>query len=70
MSKQETFTVMYDKGEVVNGVNIRPFKTFKSVMTPDLQNKVDKGWLVKGTVKEEKLKAVRRSSSKKVSKKK
>lgn len=49
MSKQETFTVMHDKGEFVGGKNIRPYETFKSVMTDELQEKVDKGFLFLGS---------------------
>lgn len=60
MSKVETLTVMYDKGENVNGVNIRPYQTFKAEITPEIQEKIKKGFLVKGTVTEDTLKGVKK----------
>lgn len=50
-TKKETFTVMHELGEKVDGTNVRPYETFQSVMTPELEEKVKKGYLVKGVLK-------------------
>jgi hypothetical protein len=68
--KMVTFTVMHDKGEKIDGKKIRPYETFRAIMTPDYQEKVKKGFLVIGTVKEESEtpKSTSRRSSKKAKK--
>jgi hypothetical protein len=58
---QKTFIVMHDKGENVNGVNIRPYEKFKSISTPELELKVKKGFL---EVEEKKKSAPRSKKNK------
>lgn len=43
--KLVTYKVMYDKGEDINGKNVRPYDTFKAVPNDDLDTKVKKGFL-------------------------
>lgn len=45
VEKLVTYQVMYDKGENVNGKNVRPYDTFKAVPNDDLDEKVKKGFL-------------------------
>jgi hypothetical protein len=44
-NKTHTFIVMYAPGEMVSGKLVGPYGKFKSIMTDDLQLKVDKGFL-------------------------
>lgn len=45
-TKMHTFTVMHSNGEFINGVRVGAHEQFKSQMTKELQEKVDKGFIV------------------------
>lgn len=45
-AKHYVFVVNHDKGETVNGKRVWAGEKFKSVMTDEFQEKVDKGFLL------------------------
>lgn len=57
---QQTYIVMHDKGENINGVNIRPYEKFKAISTPELEEKVKKGYLFIEEKKKSKSRAKKR----------
>jgi hypothetical protein len=58
---KETYTVMHDRGEDVDGKNVRPYETFKADPTPELDEKVAKGYLqTKASITPSKKKAAKK----------
>lgn len=58
--KMVNYTVMYDKGEDIDGKNVRPYETFRALPTPEFNEKVKKGWLVTNQTSTEKKISTRR----------
>lgn len=46
--KKQTYTVLHDGGEDVGEKNVRPYETFQSVPSKEIDAKVEKGFLAKG----------------------
>lgn len=59
--KKQTYTVLHDGGEDVGEKNVRPYETFQSVPSKEIDAKVEKGFLAKGELSaaEKKLSRVR-----------
>jgi hypothetical protein len=60
--KKIKYQVMHDKGEWINGKNVRPYETFTSVPNEELDKKVKMGFLeVVGSTKSTKRSVKKRA---------
>lgn len=68
--KVQTYTVMHSGVEKIDGKKVKPYQSFTTAPTEELEEKVKKGWLIHGEFNPESPKSSRRSSSKKSARKK